>query len=215
MGERVILSLLPPLLLKENGVEMDQDTAMARLSSMVAAEDDPQLDSDKLMELLDMFAVADEFGNIPKNVATANVYTGSTTYVSGDVVRTSSLRFWRCVVGGTSSGITFPANTGILSEIPYFVADGSTLVWQDIGSLWIPTWDLYKAAAEGWRWKAAQLINKFDFASDNQKFDRSQRHAHCLMMAAEYKKKTGGTFRVSPLADYANVSSLYFLPVSS
>lgn len=189
---------------------MNQDTAISRLSSMVAADDDPVLDSEKLVELLDMFAVADFLGNSSENKATVPLYANATTYIAGDVVRDNAFRFWRAIIPGTSTGLTFPAVTGIVQRIPYFVRDGE-ITWQDAGGLWIPTWDLNKAAAEGWRWKAAKLSKKFDFASDNQEFSVRQRHANALLMVEQYRRKSGGTFQVDARQDFANISA-YLLP---
>jgi hypothetical protein len=191
---------------------MDEDTAMARLSSMVAAATDPVLDSEDLMKLLDMFPVADVFGTGSGNTVAVALYAGATAYNPGDTVRTAANRFWRAVTPGTSGGVTFPAVIGPASSPPYLYRDGD-IVWQDKGGLWVPSWNLNKAAAEGWRWKAGRLSQKFNFASDNQQFSPQQKMANCLSMVAQYDKKSGGTFRVDATADFINATA-YLLPGS-
>ena len=56
---------------------------------------------------------------------------------------------------------------------------------------WTPTYDLYAAAAEGWRWKAGKVSNAFDFSTDQQSFDRSQMYDHCMKQAAFYDARAG------------------------
>jgi hypothetical protein len=34
---------------------------------------------------------------------------------------------------------------------------------------------------------------------------------NCLLMVAQYERKSGGTFRVDPNSDYKNVSGIYLL----
>ena len=56
---------------------------------------------------------------------------------------------------------------------------------------WTPAYDLYAAAAEGWRWKAGKIADAFDFSTDQQSFDRSQKVKHCMDMAAKYDALAG------------------------
>lgn len=193
---------------------MNEDTAMARLSSMVAADKEPILDSEKLMALLDISAVPDIYGTPICNKASVALYANTTAYEAGDMVRTGEYRFWQALTRGTSGSTTFPALLGPLVGTPYHWRDGDIL-WLDAGPLWIPSWSLNKAAAEGWRWKAGQLSEQFDFASDNQQFSARQQMGNCLNMAALYDKKTGGTFRVNPNSDYKDLTGIYLLAGSA
>lgn len=54
---------------------------------------------------------------------------------------------------------------------------------------WTPTYDLHRAAAEGWRWKAARLVGAYDFTADGATYQRSQMLAHCERMIAQYARK--------------------------
>ena len=62
---------------------------------------------------------------------------------------------------------------------------------------WENTYSLYAAAAEGWRWKAAKVAGDFDFMADRDKYDRSQVHAHCLAMSAEFANREAGQVTVN------------------
>lgn len=61
---------------------------------------------------------------------------------------------------------------------------------------WTPTFDLNRAAAEGWRWKAAALATEFDFEADGAVFNRQQQIDNCLKMAAQYGRKIMGSIGV-------------------
>ena len=68
--------------------------------------------------------------------------------------------------------------------------DGVTYEGTDDG-VWTPAYDLNAAAAEGWRWKAGKIADAFDFSTDQQSFEKSQRVKHCLDMAARYEALAG------------------------
>ena len=78
------------------------------------------------------------------------------------------------------------------SEIAELVAmsrviDANGLAPSDAG--WIPTFDLNRGAAEGWRWKAAKVVANFAFTSDGQTFNRQQVVEACERMAEQYRRK--------------------------
>lgn len=55
---------------------------------------------------------------------------------------------------------------------------------------WVPTYDLNRGAAEGWRWKAAKVATHFDFSQpEGQNLSRSQKHKAMLEMADRYAKR--------------------------
>lgn len=54
---------------------------------------------------------------------------------------------------------------------------------------WIPTYDLNRGAAEGWRWKAAKAASRFDFGADGAQYSRSQVVAACERMTAYYARR--------------------------
>jgi hypothetical protein len=67
---------------------------------------------------------------------------------------------------------------------------------------WVPTYDLNRAAAEGWRWKAAQLAGShFDFSADGATYNRQQLYTNCLEMARRYSAKVvTAAYAVSQMA---------------
>lgn len=58
---------------------------------------------------------------------------------------------------------------------------------------WTPTWDLDVAAAEGWRWKAAQVAGSYSFATDGQSFNRSDMVKACQDMARMFAGRVVGS----------------------
>ncbi len=66
---------------------------------------------------------------------------------------------------------------------------------------WEPTYALDAAAAEGWRWKAAKVAERFAFSSDAGSFQRDQIHTHCLAMARHYSSRVVRTLDTAPYSD--------------
>ena len=69
---------------------------------------------------------------------------------------------------------------------------------------WVPTYDLNRAACEGWRWKAGKLAGAYDFQADGASYNRSQMLAHCEKMAAQYARGVVGSVPV-----YAAIAAAY------
>jgi hypothetical protein len=51
---------------------------------------------------------------------------------------------------------------------------------------WTPTYDLNRAAAEGWRLKAAMAAGQYSVTADGATFQRNQVFEHCERMAGHY-----------------------------
>jgi len=51
---------------------------------------------------------------------------------------------------------------------------------------WVPTYDLYLAAANIWNEKAAALADRFDFSADGASFDLSKAYENALKMVTHY-----------------------------
>lgn len=62
-----------------------------------------------------------------------------------------------------------------------------------------PTWDLNRAAAEGWRWKAGRVAGDFDFSADDASYSKGAVMQKCLDMEALYEARSVG-FVVQALA---------------
>jgi len=61
---------------------------------------------------------------------------------------------------------------------------------------WTGTWDLAFAAAEGWRWKAGKVSERFAVNLDGAGLQRQQLFEHCLEMAARYARRIVGTAQI-------------------
>lgn len=55
---------------------------------------------------------------------------------------------------------------------------------------WTPTFDLDRAAAAGWRQKAAALADHFNIQVDGHKFDRAQAYAQAMQQADMYEGRS-------------------------
>lgn len=175
---------------------MDQATAATRLRSMVSWQDDPALTAGELEQLLDLAKRPDRAGNLPTNLSTsASTWTAATMYQAGTVIKTGTtlLRYWMVLIPGLSGTATpsWPDLAGI-PKSDTLVADNS-VTWRDVGMEWAPTWDLNAAAAEGWRWKAAKVAGRHDFATDGQTFAAGDLQAHCLEQAAVFGGRAPGS----------------------
>lgn len=61
---------------------------------------------------------------------------------------------------------------------------------------WHATWALNRAAAEGWRWKAAAVAADFNFSADDASYSKGDVMAKCLEMANKYAAMGVGTMGV-------------------
>lgn len=68
--------------------------------------------------------------------------------------------------------------------------DSSGRNWDTDG--WIPTFDLYWAAAEAWAWKAGASADRYKILADNSELNRQQVHQHCVNMFQLYAKRSFG-----------------------
>ena len=58
-----------------------------------------------------------------------------------------------------------------------------------LAATWIPSYDLNRGAAEGWRWKAAKVTTAYDFTADGATFNRSQMREACEKQASIYARR--------------------------
>ena len=74
-------------------------------------------------------------------------------------------------------------------EVP-FLADGTS------NPGWMPTYDLYAAAADIWSEKAGALAANYDFSTQGQSFQRSQAFAAAIQAARYYRsRRSAGSIR--------------------
>jgi len=97
----------------------------------------------------------------------------------------------------------------VLSDAELELLLGSVLIVDSAGlgpsdSDYTPTWDLNRAAAEAWRWKAGKVSGAFDFQADGASYSRSQMLDMCNRMAAQYQRRICGSVPV-----YAPIAAAY------
>ncbi len=79
-------------------------------------------------------------------------------------------------------------------EEPYTWDTSTTPPSQDDNDDWVPTYDLYAAAADVWEEKAAGLAEDYDFEADGGRYTRSQAYKHYMRMAAHHRaRRSPGT----------------------
>lgn len=187
---------------------MTEAEAIERLSKLVAAATAPTLTSDELADLLAIGALSDSAGSS----SAENEWAASTAYDVGDTVVPTSRTGKRYVVtvAGTSDAAepSWP-DSGT-------VADGSVTWALDTSTpaAWSPTYDLATAAAEGWRYKAGAVSDRFRFSQEGEGYDRNQIFEHCLRMAEIYERKRG-TILVGDVPTGAGGSAYELIPEGS
>lgn len=158
--------------------------AQARLQRMVAMDQDPVLTATEIDDLLLIAQEVDFYGNSPDYTWFAESFVPVGVYIKPTA---GNGHHYRVRTAGVTGDVepAWPVGAGAT------VNDG-TVVWQEAGAPnWNPTYDLERAAAEGWRWKAGKAASRYNFASDNAQFDRGQVYTHCEAMANIYAKKAG------------------------
>lgn len=167
--------------------------ARARLERMTAASVAPSLTAQELDDLMVVAARGDSSGY---GAAGWSEAARNTAYVVGDrrVPTNRNGHVYQVIAGGTSHATADPAWPTTSRAT---VVDG-TVTWQEVGiETWQPTYDLDAAAAEGWRWKAGRLSDRFDVAAGDERYQRSQAREACLAMADRYQKKVAGSVQIA------------------
>ena len=106
------------------------------------------------------------------------------------------------------------ALTDYIESYPVMDENGVDPTWLDHSTTpptvtasddWIPTYDMNAAAAEIWDEKAADLQDKYDFAADGGRYNRSQAYEQAAKTAAKYRSKSvakSGLMRKWPREHY-------------
>lgn len=185
---------------------MTEDEAREQLRRLVAADTFPTLDAFELRDLLRMARRPDYRGYYdvdvpddplyPRTVTEGlyPVWAPSTVYALDDrVVPTiRNGRVYKVTVAGTSGEIA-PAFPDTLAGT---VTDGE-VTWTEVTApVWMPTYDINVAAAEGWRWKAGRVTDRVSFGSQGDNYNAEQVYLHCLEMAKYYQSRIIGSAQV-------------------
>jgi hypothetical protein len=161
---------------------MAELSLVEQFKSMVAANIDPVLSDDEIDTLLAKFAYR----------TIHPTWAASTAYAVGETVIPSPRNghYYVVTVAGTSGGTqpNFPTNH--LDT----VVDG-TVTWQEVDDT--PSYNLNRAAAEGWRWKAGKVANRYTMWDATQRLNRSDLHKHCLLQAKMYASKSVSAVQVT------------------
>lgn len=160
---------------------MNAAQARATLERLVQPAAAPELTSEEVDELLALARRVDADGRRPYPA-----WVPDRAYDAGDVVVPTARNGHRYEASAGVAGAqepAWPTDDGA-------AVDDATVTWTEAGpDLWVGAYDLYAAAAEGWRWKAGKVASEYNFATDSQRFDRAQQYAHCLEMAAAYARR--------------------------
>jgi hypothetical protein len=99
---------------------------------------------------------------------------------------------------GDSNGYTNAVLTAIIERYPLLDDRGQeAYTWntattppsQTANTGWIPTYDLYAAAADCWQEKAAAVVAQYDFSADGASYQRSQTHAAMMAQVRFYRSR--------------------------
>jgi hypothetical protein len=166
---------------------------------MTASTVEPTLTTQEVNDLLLWCSRADTNGNSP--LVIVNAFDGAMT--SGSPILTSqALKFANVDVGlniqvDGAGPVDIPLETTVLSyqsatQVTLAASAGTTVVGAQIilarqNPLWNPSFALYWGAAEGWRWKAGKVTNRYKFMADGGSFSREQLFDQCMVMAKEYE----------------------------
>lgn len=160
--------------------------ARARLERMVAATTAPTLDAGEISDLLALAVRPGPSGVDPDS---------ETEWASG-----MSLDVGDYVVPPARSGVRYliTASDGAAGATePTWPVSGASVTLDGVtyegttDGAWTPAYDLYFAAAEGWRWKAGKVSDAYDVSEDQQSLDRSQMVKSMLDLAAKYDALAG------------------------
>lgn len=88
------------------------------------------------------------------------------------------------MVAATSRPTITPEELDLLMDA-HRIPDDDGRLPSDPG--WTPTWDLNRAAAEGWRWKAGRVAGDFNFSADDASYSKGDVMARCESQARYYE----------------------------
>ena len=164
-----------------------------RLRSLVQADADPELTNDEIETLLYDHAVDSGYSD----------WAPGTVYAVGSrvVPRPGNNHVYIVTVAGTS-GTAQP----VFETPPFSTVTDGTVTWREDG--YITSFNLNRAAAAGWRLKAAKVANRYDVDMDlHQRLERSDLIDHCLRMSETFAGKNPQSIQV------AGPNTEYWLPV--
>lgn len=165
---------------------MTRAEALVRLERMLGGSTPPALSPDELGDLLDGSALADASGRLS---SADIVWTAGAALAIGDLVVPSSRSgmLFRVTATDGAAGAAepiWPSSGSVTLDGVTYERDTTA-----VPTAWQATYNLALAAAEGWRYKAGLVSDRFRFADGGDSYDRNQIFDHCLKMAELYEGK--------------------------
>lgn len=180
---------------------MDIAVARARLERMVRWDSAPTLTSAEVDDLMLLARTTDLNGYDPYDVwAPLTVYPAAAVYTRhvDDLIYPAPMARVPTISNGHLYTVRVPGTSGTTEPgwplaVGGEVTDG-TVTWRESGRyLWTPTFNLGRAAAEGWRWKAGKVVDQYAVGLGTGKtFARNQQYQMCMQQAAAFGGAGGG-----------------------
>lgn len=161
----------------------------SRLKRVVAWDQEPQLSQDEIDDLIELARITKPY----QTHDSLSEWEPYTHYNKGEMVVTKDKEAFFCVEDGVSGDLA-PKSLSDVSEYN----DGTTK-WVYRGlSNYIPTYDLNRAAYEGWGMKAAKASSMISFTSDGATYHRDQYIENCEKMQRKYARNASSKIPNSP-----------------
>lgn len=148
---------------------------------------------DQLQLKLDSMSVRTDINNVPLTPVIENTPGGTAQYLTYYAPKgyleeaTGGTAVWRVV--DSLGSVVGTANYSV-EYVPGIIRFNTNTAGTSY-YLWARSYNLDAAAALVWRTKAAHVASAYNFASDNQKFDRAVLRTSYLAMAKEFDEKGG------------------------
>lgn len=101
-------------------------------------------------------------------------------------IASAALRLKRLVAAELEPTINDSIIDQLLSDARVRDSDGNLPSSDD----WVETYDIYRAAAEGWAYKAAQVAGDYTFSIDGQSFSRSHMFANFTERERYFRRRS-------------------------
>lgn len=153
---------------------------------MVNDADGDAFDNERVQQILDQHRV--DFYQQPlvatalqiaQNTVSYHVYTSAYQNLEGTASGTVAFRLYDSLGSAITSGYTLDEQLG---KFVFAASQAGSARYLDGRS-----YDLYAAAAAGWRERAGKVASGYDFRVEGRQYSRSQYFQHCREMAEFYE----------------------------
>lgn len=173
---------------------MDKFQFLRELKTLVAWQDEPQLDDDDLELIFTKSRRIDVGGYRAERT---QLWEANTHYEIGDVVVPRSFDVYDTERTDEHSYVVTTAGTSSSTEPTWAeTVSDSTITWErHEAAYWTPTYDLNYAAYLAWGIKASKAAGKIAITSEGATFHREQYLANCQKMQRFYASKLNYSVR--------------------